>query len=503
MNRVSGLILALSVGIGLSACASSGATGGGGSAVAEARGGTKPSENKSTREASRAIGLAMLRPDGEEKRALYEQALQAALASIQAEPGNPRGWFLAGQAYANLGDMVAADTAFTKAVEIYPAYADEVDGERENAWVMAYNEAVTAYQQNDMDGAIAKMEQADRIFRKRPEARLNLAAFYAQRDEMDKAIEAYRGALEILRGPVPAGVDSAGRREWEENEQMASLNLAQLLGSVGRYSEAEQVYRDFLARRPDNLNAQISLAEMLAQQGKTAEAGEAFANLLSRTDLTDTNYLMIGVGLFRAEQYEQAAEAFRKAVAKNPYTRDGHYNLAQSLYVYAGKLEEARKGAQGEEAKKIDAQLVSVHTELAASANKVLELDPGNRNILAYLARAYQSLSQLSPNAGERQSYQAKVQDVLKRHEAFVLEVDNISIQTGETQIRVNGTVKNLKVSAGQPIRLRFTILGSAGQSLGSQEVTVSAPAAEQSTSFQAVIPVTGELAGWKYEILN
>lgn len=492
MNRFSGLILAFAVGAGLSACASAGTTGSAASAGAQAEQGTKPSDNKWTREAGRAIGLAMIKPDGEAKRAEYQKALQAALQAIQENPGNPKGWFLAGQSYANLGDFVGADSAFEKAQEIYPAYEGEIEGERENAWVLAYNAGVAAYQQNDLAQAIAQMANADRMYRKRPEARLNLGAFYAQQDQTDKAVEAYRGALEILRAPAPAALDSAGKVEWKDSEEVAAMNLAQIFLSADRVADAEQIYRDFIARNPNHLKAQVSLAEVLQKQEKAAEASELYTKLLTQPDLKDSDYLVIGVGLFRAEQYEGASDAFRKSVGLNPYSRDAFYNLAQSLYVRAGKLDEAKKKAKGDAAKEIEAELKGLHQELAQAAEKVLELDPYNRNVLAYQARAYQALGNT-----------ARVQAIVKQHEEFAFEVNDLGIALDEGEVRVTGSFKNLKLSPGQAVTLRLSLLAASGAVLGTQDVTVSAPAAESATVFRATVPFQGELAGWKYELVR
>jgi tetratricopeptide (TPR) repeat protein len=487
MNRITGLILALSVGAAMSA----------GTASAQ---GIKPKDDKSTKEASRALGIAMLKQKPEERQQLFQQALQHAMAAVQAQPQNPRGWFLAGQAYANLEDFAGADSAFAKAVELYPAYGPEVEPEREAAWVAAYNTAIVAYQANDLPKAIAGLEAADRMYKKRPEARLNLGAFYAQEEQNDKAIEAFRGALEILRDPANAVADEAVKKEWADNEEMAALNLAQLLGMANRHAEAEKVYREFIARYPNHLNAQVSLATSLSEQGKAKEAAEIYAKLNARTDLTDANYLMIGIGLFQVDDFEGAAAAFRTATGKNPSSRDGYYNLAQSQLMRAGKLEDARKAAKGEPAKAIEAQLTPLYEEIVQATDKVRQFDPFNRDILAYSARAYQALSQLAADPKKKADLTGKVQATVKEHEAFPFEVTDVSIQTGENEVRVSGTVKNIKVTAGQPIVLRFTVLAAGGAAAGSEQVTVTAPAVDGRAQFKVTIPTSAEMAGWKYE---
>lgn len=502
MIRLNGLILAVAVAVAMSACASAGGTGAGAPTAAKGNypPGTAPWDNDYTKQANRAIGIAMLRQDEGEKRAQYETALRAAEASIAQEPDNPRGWFLAGQAYAGLNEMVAADSVFKKAQEIYPAYEPEINAEREEAWLRVYNEGIVALQANDIDGAIRMMELADAIYQGRPEAKLNLGAFYANRNEVDKAIVAYQGALEILRRPVPEGIDSATLAMWQENEQPAAFNLAQLLTFSERYDEAEAAYREFRERYPDNLDVEVGLADVLVRKGDLEAANELYDALLSRTDLGYREYMRIGVGLFEGEVYDRAAEAFRQALKLNTSDRDAAYNLAQSLYVYAGKLDEQKK-AQGADTKAIDAKLIEVHTELVAAAQHVVDLDPANQNILAYLARSYQALSQLSADRAKQNEYRNKVAEVLDRHEKATVEMANITVYPDEGQVRVVGTLRNLKVKAGTPIRIEFTMMSMNGTPVGTADVTVDAPAAEGMVPFEVVVPTSGEMGGWKYSI--
>ena len=66
-------------------------------------------------------------------------------------------------------------------------------------------------------------------------------------------------------------------------------SLGAALMAHGRYAEAEQVYRDDLARLPDNGWSLFGLAEALAQQHKTAESTELrarFKKIWAKADLT-------------------------------------------------------------------------------------------------------------------------------------------------------------------------------------------------------------------------
>lgn len=496
MNRFTGLILALVVGASVGACAS---TGTGGASAGDV-GGIKPSENRYTRDANRAIGMAMLRQDEEEKREQYRIALENALLAIQENESNPRAWYLAGQAYANLGDIAGADSAFTRAETLYPPYVEELIPERETAWVMAYNEAVTAWQANDLAGAIRHMEAADRIYRGRPEARIQLGALYAQVDEVPKAISAYRGALEILRTAPRAQLDPELQAEWEQNEEVVIANLGQLLMMEGEYAEAEALYREVVANRPDDVRARVSLADALSRQDKTDEANEVYIELLGRGDLSFNDYIMIGVGMFQAGDYDRAVESFQKAIQQNPHSRDAYFNLAQSLYLQANKLDESYKAAQGAEQTALRERLVTAYSELAAAGDKVLEMDPFNRDIIAFQARAFQMLSELESNANARNEYLTKVQSAVRRHGEMPFELMDVGLTTTQSEVRVQGQFVNLKLQSGEAVRLRFTVVSPTGSTIGSSEVTISAPAVDASTRFQTTIPINGELGGWRYE---
>ena len=137
--------------------------------------------------------------------------------------------------------------------------------------------------------------------------------------ETERAIEAFRGALEILRGPARDEVPANQQEQWREGEEAAAFNLAQLLAGAGRDEEAAQAYRDFLEREPQNRTAKSNLAIVLSRLGRTDEASEIYSELMSQPDLTEAEYFSIGIGLLSADEFDRAAEAFRKVLAVNPH----------------------------------------------------------------------------------------------------------------------------------------------------------------------------------------
>ena len=482
MNRFAGVVLALAL---LTP------------AVAEAQ--TRPSNTMHTNSAALYLDRARRSNRDEEKKELLDKALTFALDAIKAKADNPRAYLLAGQVYVQQGNATAADSMFDKAEQLWPDYAKETENERMQVWVRAYNAGVLAMRAQNYAEALKQFEQADAVYAKRPGARLNLAQLYARNREFDKAVTAYRGALEILRGNQQ-GLKPEEQAEWKELEEIATFNLAALLATQNKNDEAVTLYQELLKRDPNNAVAKGNLAAALSRLGKNDEAAKMYSELLSQ-DLSDTEFFNVGVGLFKANQFEPAAEAFRKAVTKNPHMRDAHYNLAQAVYSHAQALETQKQNTPAE-AKAIDARLAPLFTELSTITEKLRAIDPANRNVIALQARSYRALADLAADATKATEWKNKTLEVLKVNEALTFEVSDVSMSAVAEEVQIAGSVVNLKGTAGQSVKLRFTLLGASGQALGTQEVTVALPETQAATPFKAAFQTKETVAGWKYEVL-
>src|SRR5690606_20757657 len=88
----------------------------------------------------------------------------------------------------------------------------------------------------------------------------------------------------------------------------------------------------------------------------------------------------------------------------------------------------------------------------------------------------------------------------VRRHGEMPFELMDVGLTTTQSEVRVQGQFVNLKLQSGEAVRLRFTVVSPTGSTIGSSEVTISAPAVDASTRFQTTIPINGELGGWRYE---
>ncbi len=461
MRFRSGTTFALGAALLLGGCAAGAAGGAGGGPATSPTGrvyeeGTAPTASRWTSPATLFLAQEQ-----------YQRALEQARQGIDAEPGNPQHYYLAGQAYLGLNEVDEALGMFQRAQEIYPAYELEIEPLREQAWAIAFNEGVNAYNAGDMEAATAAWDRANRVYDLRPESYLNLAVIHTQQAEYDRAIEAYRGGLASLeREPASRLLTEEEVEERRESRATITANLAQLLNYTEQYSEAERLFRQQLEVSPNDVEVQSNLAVAIARQGRTAEAQEIYNRLLGDPNLGASDLFNVGVALFQGENYEQAAEAFRRYTERQPNSRDGWYNYANALY--------AQNSWQ----------------PLVAVAQRLVELDPLNENSALILARAHRE-------AGQNQ----RALQALQANEAHPVHIEDLEFRPGAQRSVVSGRVAGNRAAAGTPIQLRFTFYGEGGATVGTETVTVTAPAQGQSSSLEAVH--AGSAITYSYQLVR
>jgi tetratricopeptide (TPR) repeat protein len=487
----------------------------------------KPGSNLWTRSAMLYRDQALANKIPAEQQALFRKMYDQAMLSVQKDPGNAQGYLLAGESALGIGHLAEADSLLNKAESMYPDYGKEIDQARTIVWVALYNNGVTAIQANKLDDAVASLEKADIVYRKRPSARLTLASIYQNKGQIDKSIAAYKGALEILQGPEQKNLSPQDEKTWKAYEDKAITNLAQLIAYAAenapeaerprKFSEAAEVYKQVLQRDPQNVRAALNLAYIYGRSGKRDDATKIYADILSRSDLADADYFNIGVGLFQADRYAQAAEAFRKAVAANPNSRDAQYNLAQAIFAQTKDLEDvkekalsdvkskgtpAAKNAAVEQAKKINAQLLPFYTELEQVSGKVLAMDPNSRTALRLQAQANRGLGDAAADVAAQNKYKMQTMALLKQDQDLPFDVANAKLLEADGGgVVISGAIENLKLPKGAPVKLHFTLYGKDGSVVDTQDVTVNAAGTGDITPFE--FKSAKDAVGWKYEVVK
>ena len=432
--------------------------------------GVPPRDNMFTRTAALALSQAMQNADPSERAARYQDALQASLEGIANQPNNPQSYRQAGEAYVGLNDLAGADSMWTKAEDLYPLYSFDLDPLREQQWVNQYNLGVNQIQAGNMEGAIPLLEGAHTIYRGRPEAMLNLGSLHAQLSNVDDAVDWYRVALEMLRGPLFEQQTPENQMTWAENEEIAAFNLAQILANAGRNEEAETAYRTYLERSPDNVTALSNLAVVLMGMDRNDEAAEIYQGLLARTDLDARDYYVTGIGLYNAENYSMAAQAFGRSYELIPESRDALYNYAQALYL-AGEMD-----------------------ELYPAAVSLVEMDPYNNNVYRLLAQGLMAQGDTTEAARVLEEDMSSLE----------FEIDGTILQPfGGGGGVVNGELLNLSLPEGGSIDIRVFFFGADGLEVGTQDVSVRVPAADMREVFRVELDTDQDVVAYRYEVIS
>jgi tetratricopeptide (TPR) repeat protein len=182
--------------------------------------------------------------------------------------------------------------------------------------------------------------------------------------------------------------------------------------------------------------------------------------------------MAVGVAAFNAQRYAEAETAFKKAVERNPWSRDARYNLANTYL--AGKNNEA----------------------LVAEATKLLEIEPMSEDVLRLLAQGQRGLKQ-----------DDAVVKTAERLVALPFSIEVTGFQMGGASARLTGEVTGrtpldprgnpLKTA---PVTVVLEFLDQGGQVLVTQEITVPVLKEGEKSPIQQDADAAG-IVGWRYRV--
>jgi len=272
-----------------------------------------------------------------------------------------------------------------------------------------------------------------------------------------------------------AGVEAFNRQDtavalaqWEQaarlHDAMPQAHFNQAVVYAGRndHTRAAAAYRAALA----------TLERLPADTATAAENAETRASSLS-------GLLNAGAHFFSANDFARAGELFAEVHRMDPNHRDAWYNHALSLY----KLERWQ--------------------ELIPVASRLVQIDPLNYNARIILFNAYKGISdaaKASRNTTAETTNRNLAVSTLTAADSLPVHLEDVQLTTREDGARISGEVKGATARAGTPIRLNFTFFGPSGP-VGTQSVTVSAPAKDATTPFEVALPTTSPVTGYSYRV--
>jgi Flp pilus assembly protein TadD len=139
----------------------------------------------------------------------------------------------------------------------------------------------------------------------RPEARVTLGAFFAQRGQAAEAEVEYRAAIKL-----------------EPHFVQAYVNLADLDRSRGRDKDGEVVLRQALAVAPDDAAAHHALGLLLARQHRLPEATQMLARAVALDPQRARYTYVYAIALSSAGKKDEALRLLGESHTRHPADRD-------------------------------------------------------------------------------------------------------------------------------------------------------------------------------------
>src|SRR6476620_5151477 len=219
---------------------------------------------------------------------------------------NPGAWYYLSRIYLQQGDIVGADSAFTKAEALSPACKQDISAQRYNGWVPLVNGGITFAKDQKNDSALALFREANTLYRDKPQAYSSAAVILANNKMDDSAIVYLQKAIDI-----------ATAANLPEERNQATFNLAAVLQRKNRNPEAAAALERYLGWVPNDVEAKRALAGIYRATGKVdkAKALESQPGVGAPAPQPGTgkaSAMNAAVALYNAKKYDSAATVFEQ-----------------------------------------------------------------------------------------------------------------------------------------------------------------------------------------------
>lgn len=359
--------------------------------------------------------------------------------------------------YATNGDaevqiLAAADSALDAVVAASPGCKDQVDNMRRLAYVTTANRAVEAFNAGNVEEAEALAAQSLVIYDE------NAPTFHLLGNVAIRKQEWARADSLLGRAAEAAKADSS----------LATLRVnalesrAAVLGNLAGMAEGEQqrqyatqqaaVYRELMELQPDNATLQSGLAQALSMSGDTAAVAGIYAQMLANpSGYSSTQLLDAGIGAANAERYTDAIALLEAGLAQNPFYRDGLFALT---FAYSTQDD---------------------YPKMAATAQRLIAVDPSNPDNYSLLAQAYQGILTTNPPRDVQRAYLDSMTKTVATAERMPVKVSFTDFQSPSAAQRVlNGAIENRGTAAADFV-LNVEFLDASGNVVATKQETVTA----------------------------
>jgi tetratricopeptide (TPR) repeat protein len=379
---------------------------------------------------------------------------------------NPAAWYYLGRVYLHQGDIVGADSAFTKAEAMAPACKQEISNLRYAGWVPLVNAGITfAKAQND-DSALALFRQANTIYRDKPASYLSEGVIFANAGQTDSAIVYWQKAAEV-----------AERANAVEDRNTATRNLAAMYQRANRHQEAIPLLEKYLTWVPNDVEVKRALASSYRATGQNDKAStlEKEVGVGPATPAQPASgtagTMAAAIEAYNAKKYDQASKGFEEVLVAEPYNRDAMYGLSNA---YLG---------------------LKNWPKLEATASRLAAIEPMSEEVLRLLATGQRNAKkEAQANKTAIRVLALPVTVAIKQFAPTATSAAITGTATGREGQNAQG-----KPVAPTPVTLVFEFLDAKGAVVGTQEVPVPALKAGESQPVEAKAEAAG-IVGWRYK---
>jgi Tfp pilus assembly protein PilF len=187
------------------------------------------------------------------------------------------------------------------------------------------------------------------------------AVSYYNRGEYEKAVEAYKRAIEInpdsaeayyhlgmaysSLGKYKDAVEAYSRSiKIRPDYAAAHYNLGHAYSNLNQHDKAIKAFRHSIQHEPDNLEAYFALGNAYFDSGREEKAVDTFEAAISRKPDNPYAYYRLGLLYFPSGLHARAAEAFTQVINRDPRYGEAYFHRAYS-YLFLGRGESAASDA--------------------------------------------------------------------------------------------------------------------------------------------------------------
>jgi tetratricopeptide (TPR) repeat protein len=340
------------------------------------------------------------------------------------------------------------------------------------------NQAVNLYNAKQADSAVALAQRALIIYPKSPVAYNVIGNARQAKDDIPGAVDAFQKML------VAIGTDTA----YADEKKQVMLNIGQLLAAEAESSEgakkqeyakqAAVAYQAYLKEYPTT-PARSPDSRALSFWRATVRAPTRFTpDMLAAPDkYSDMQLPEAGVNAARAERAKEASQLFEAGLKKNPYYRDGLFNLGVT-YLGTNQLD-----------------------KMPPILDKLTTVDPNNPENYRLWVNYYQDKVKAEKNPAAKKQLSDSVLKYFKMFSEPTVKVTFNLFSREAAKATLAGNIENLS-AASNTYTLKVDFLDNTGNTVATQEATVGAVDPKASKPFRITVEKEG-IAAFKYAPLD